>query len=162
GEREVDELRDTGIASAARSLVLRDDDVREQRHGRIFMRREELRLVRAVRRGGGWFAGGRCGSGPRVRPRLLRALSDGLQGQRDRGRRSEDLQHLTPFHVPHGYTFPFRRSSAMYSAVRMANARIVQVRFLSACETNGPASATNTFFTSWACEYLLSTEVFGS
>ena len=46
--------------------------------------------------------------------------------------------------------------------VRIASARIVQVQFLSACDTSGPASATNTFFASCAWQYLFSTEVDGS
>ena len=49
----------------------------------------------------------------------------------------------------------------MYSAVRIARARIVHVQFLSACETNGPASATNTFFASCAWQYLFSADVDG-
>src|SRR5215207_10169345 len=47
----------------------------------------------------------------------------------------------------------------MYSPVLIASARMVQVQFLSACETNGPASATNTFFASCAWQYLLSTDL---
>src|SRR5438034_9246820 len=54
------------------------------------------------------------------------------------------------------------RWSAMYSAVRIASARIVHVTFLSALVTNGPPSAMNRFFTSWAWQYLFTTDVFGS
>ena len=50
----------------------------------------------------------------------------------------------------------------MNSDVRMASARIVQVQFLCALETNGPASATNRFFTSCAWQFALSTDVRGS
>ena len=50
----------------------------------------------------------------------------------------------------------------MYSLVRIASARIVHVGFLSACDTNGPPSATNRFFTSCAWQLLFSTDVRGS
>jgi hypothetical protein len=39
---------------------------------------------------------------------------------------------------------------------------MVHVGFLSAWETNCPASTTNRFLHSWACAYLLRTEVVGS
>jgi hypothetical protein len=50
----------------------------------------------------------------------------------------------------------------MYSLVRMASARIVHVAFLSACETNGPPSQTNTFFASCAWHHSFSTDALGS
>src|SRR5687768_12392692 len=62
----------------------------------------------------------------------------------------------------HSHKAPPLRWSAMYSAVRIARARIVQVQFLSACDTNGPASATKTFFASCAWQYLFRTDVDGS
>jgi hypothetical protein len=60
-----------------------------------------------------------------------------------------------------GYRFPFRRSSATYSLVRIASARIVHVTFLSAFVTNGPPSATKRFFTSWAWPCSFNAEVRG-
>src|SRR5690606_36676485 len=44
----------------------------------------------------------------------------------------------------------------------MERARIVHVRFLSPCCTNGPASTTKTFLQSCDCPHLLSTDFFGS
>ena len=58
--------------------------------------------------------------------------------------------------------FPFRRSSAMCSDVRHESAMIVQVRFLSACDVNGPPSQTNTFLASCAWQCAFRTDVFGS
>ena len=58
--------------------------------------------------------------------------------------------------------FPFFNSSARCSLVRQASAMIVQVQFLSALDTNGPASHTTTFFASCAWHHSFSTEVFGS
>ena len=45
---------------------------------------------------------------------------------------------------------------------RQAMAQMVSVGFLSGLVTKGAASATKTFLTSCACEYLLSALVFGS
>jgi hypothetical protein len=50
----------------------------------------------------------------------------------------------------------------MYSDVRMASARIVQVQFLSACDTRGPPSVTKTFLASCAWQYLFNADVDGS
>src|SRR5438132_2739683 len=50
----------------------------------------------------------------------------------------------------------------MYSLVRIDNARIVHVGFLSACDTKGPPSATNKFLQSCAWHQRFVTEVFGS
>src|SRR5258706_2286857 len=51
------------------------------------------------------------------------------------------------------------RASATYSEVRIASARIVHVQFLCELETNGPASATNRFFTSCAWQLAFNTDV---
>src|SRR4051812_17286196 len=62
----------------------------------------------------------------------------------------------------HSYMFLFFISSTMYSLVRIDNARIVQVMFLSACETNGPPSTQNRFLTSCDWLHLFKTDVLGS
>src|SRR6266545_5139722 len=79
---------------------------------------------------------------------------------RGQGRRGEQAQRVASIHL-HDYTLPFLRSAAMYSLVRIARARIVHVTFLSAFVTNGPPSATNRFFTSWAWHWELRTDVRG-
>src|SRR5213080_2796821 len=60
------------------------------------------------------------------------------------------------------HSSPRFMTSAMCSLVRSESARIVQVGFLSACDTNGPPSVTNRFLQSCAWHQRLSTEVFGS
>ena len=123
-------------------------------HGLALVRREELRLERrALRRRGlrapAPLAGRRrLGLGPRKAGRQRRG-SQREQPMSAGGRSSDsgDCHMLPPF-----------RCSAMYSLVRIASARIVHVGFLSGCETNGPPSATNRFFTSCAWQYLLSAD----
>ena len=46
---EIHELRHAGVGRAARSLVLRDDDVDQHADGGVLVRREELRLERRAR-----------------------------------------------------------------------------------------------------------------
>jgi hypothetical protein len=58
--------------------------------------------------------------------------------------------------------FPAFRSSTMCREARMESARMVQVQFLSPCDTKGAASTTNRFFTSWACCHLFSADFLGS
>src|SRR5690606_17200554 len=60
------------------------------------------------------------------------------------------------------YPLSFFFSSSIYSAVRIDNAKIVHVRFLSPCCTKGPASTTKRFLQSCACPHLFRTEVLGS
>ena len=154
GDDVIDELGRARLGRAARSLVLRDDHVGERDDRGEFGRGEELRLV-GLAGGGGAAAGG------------LRLLADGLglalgEGERGHGRRgAEDLEDAASLEIAH-QMFPFFRSSAMCSDVRHASAMIVHVRFLLACETNGPPSQTNTFFASCAWQFRLSAEVFGS
>src|SRR5690606_27204752 len=60
------------------------------------------------------------------------------------------------------YTFSLFLDCRMYSDVRIERARIVHVRFLSPCCTNGPASTTNRFLQSCACPQRVSNDFFGS
>src|SRR5690606_27089906 len=123
------------------------------------VRREELRRVRGA-------------FGRRLVARLLgvlvRLLCLGLRPcEPGRRGRAEHLQRLSSIECRHAessarYTASALRCSAMYSLVRHARAMMVHVRFLSACETNGAASATNRFFTSCAWQCALSADVFGS
>src|SRR5437870_10150560 len=64
--------------------------------------------------------------------------------------------NFTPHSAFH-QRFPFFTWSTMYSLVRHASARIVQVGFLSACDTNGPPSVTNRFLTSCAWHHRFNT-----
>src|SRR6478752_6185087 len=56
--------------------------------------------------------------------------------------------------------FCFLLSSRIYSAVRIDNARIVHVAFLSDCCTWFAPSTTKTFLQSWAWHHLLSPDFF--
>ena len=144
---EVHELGHAGIGGAAGAFVARDDEIDEHAHGLVLVRGEELRLERRRRR---WPP-----AAPRWRAETLRSASASVQanpaasGAEASSRSASRRSHQSS---------PFRRASAMYSPVRIASARIVQVGFLSACETNGPPSATNRFLTSCAWQFLLSTD----
>src|SRR6185436_6071702 len=137
----------------------RDHDVGESPHDRPLRRREELRRVGLAR-----------GCLGRLLAHLLlrREQPPGRKhDSRDGDLRDAD-QQLAPVDPGRpfrllllAHRFPLLRSSAMCSAVRIARARIVQVQFLWAFVTNGPASATNTFFASCAWHHSFSTDVRG-
>ena len=94
----------------------------------------------------------------RLRGRCRFGVGPGEPGrQRHRAEQSEHRAAIRCF--GHGQIVPFLRSSAMKWLVRIASARIVQVQFLSACDTNGPPSATKTFLASCAWQFLFRTEV---
>ena len=110
----------------------------EHAHRRLLVGREELRLERAP-------VGCARLRGLRQVVRMLRfRLGPGECRGKRRGR-EHDLQHRPTIDLHHIRVVPVLRSSTMNSLVRMASARIVHVEFLSACETNGPPSATNRF-----------------
>src|SRR5687767_1688985 len=58
--------------------------------------------------------------------------------------------------------FCFFISSTIYSEALMERAKMVQVIFLSACETNCPPSTQNKFLQSCAWLHLLSADLFAS
>ena len=130
GHREVHELGHEGVAGAARALVLRDHEVGQEVHGghswalKNFGAKGTPFLAAAAAP----FAACSCG---------LHGLS-GREDQARHGRRADHLEEATPGDIGHE-RFPFLRSSAMYSLVRQARARMVQVTFLWALLTNEPA-----------------------
>src|SRR5438128_935252 len=146
-EHEVHELRHAGVGGAPRALLLGDDDVHEQAHRLPFAGGEVLRVV---------------GRGALERlAHQRRGFAHRLRCPAERGRERGDGEEVNRVSSLHP-SAPFFIWSAMYSLVRSESARIVHVGFLSACDTNGPPSATNRFLQSYAWHQRLSTEVFGS
>ena len=137
---EIHELRHTGVARTSGSRVTRNDEVGENAHSYILVGGEKLwyELSTALRS----LHSGRPGRAAS----LLGVFERPVERRRER-RDGEELYDLASVHCAH-HKFPLFRSSAMYSLVRMASAMSVHVGFLSACDTNGPPSATNRFFTS--------------
>src|SRR6266513_26539 len=146
-QHEVHELRHAGVGGAARALVLGDDEVHEQAQRLPFAGGEVLRLV------------GRASLERLTRQRrgVAHRLRRPAERRRERGD-GEEVNRVASLHP----SAPFFIWSAMYSLVRSESARIVQVGFLSACDTNGPPSVTNRFLQSCAWHQRLSTEVLGS
>src|SRR5206468_12997584 len=93
--------------------------------------------------------------------RQRRGVAHRLRRPTERRRERGDGEEVNGVATLHP-SAPFFIWSAMYSLVRSESARIVQVGFLSACDTNGPPSVTNRFLQSWAWHQRLSTDVFAS
>src|SRR5690606_26887481 len=78
-------------------------------------------------------------------------------------RYANGLQGIPTFHMVHPHDrLRLFRCSKIYSEVRIDNANMVHVGFLSPCCTKGAPSTTNRFLQSWAWHHLFKADVFGS